>query len=98
MAELFNVSLDYLINGEDEVKEQETVVKYRNSRLLTGVHQVIMIPDIINLLSRNPDSCVMVAGGKGNLVNTIIAALIAMLSSAALTYFFGFDKDEPSTK
>lgn len=37
-----------------------------------------------------------VAGGTGNLVNSIIASLIAMFSTAALTYFFGFDKDEPN--
>ena len=39
-----------------------------------------------------------VAGGTGNLVNSIIASLIAMLSTAALTYFFGFDKNDPALK
>ena len=159
--------------------------------VMTGMHQVILIPGIMNLLAGNPDSCVMVAGGMAtwaafgmalgaffklkdkkekslaagyfvsgfvggvtepvlygigmkykrpficlalggalgglycgithvtvyllgatnflsvlgyvaggtaNLVNCVIASLIAMLSTAALTYFFGFDKDEPATK
>ena len=39
-----------------------------------------------------------VAGGTANFVNSIIAALIAMLSTAALTYFFGFDKNDPALK
>lgn len=66
--------------------------------VMTGMHQVILIPGIMNLLAGNPDSCVMVDGGTANLVNYIIATLIAMFSSAALTYLFGFDKDEPATK
>lgn len=159
--------------------------------VMTGMHQVILIPGIMNLLAGNPDSCVMVvaamatwaafgmalgaffrlkdkkekalaggyfisgfvggvtepvlygigmkykrpficlaiggalgglycgithvtvyllgatnflsvlgyvAGGTANFVNSIIAALIAMLSTAALTYFFGFDKNDPALK
>lgn len=66
--------------------------------VMTGMHQVILIPGIMNLLAGNPDSCVMVAGGTANFVNGIIASLIAMFSTAVLTYFFGFDKDEPATK
>lgn len=39
-----------------------------------------------------------VAGGTANLVNSIIASAIAMFGTAALVYFFGFDKDEPAIK
>lgn len=39
-----------------------------------------------------------VAGGTANLVNSVVASLIAMLGTAVLTYFFGFDKNEPATK
>ncbi len=31
--------------------------------VMTGMHQVVLIPGIMNLLAGNPDSCVMVAGG-----------------------------------
>ena len=37
-----------------------------------------------------------VAGGTANLINSIIASAIAMFGTAALVYFFGFDKDEPA--
>ena len=37
-----------------------------------------------------------VAGGTANTINSIIAAAIAMFGTAALVYFFGFDKDEPA--
>ena len=37
-----------------------------------------------------------VAGGTGNLVNSLIAAAISMFGTAALVYFFGFDKNEPA--
>ena len=37
-----------------------------------------------------------VAGGTGNLINSLIADAIAMFGTAALVYFFGFDKDEPA--
>ena len=37
-----------------------------------------------------------VAGGTANLVNSIIASAIAMFGTAALVYFFGFDKDDPA--
>lgn len=39
-----------------------------------------------------------VAGGTGNLVNSLIADAIAMFGTAALVYFFGFDKDDPAIK
>ena len=39
-----------------------------------------------------------VAGGQANLINSIISAAIAMFGSAAYTYFFGFDKDDPAVK
>ena len=157
--------------------------------VMTGMHSVILIPGIMNLLAGNPDSCVMVAGGcatwaafgmalgaflrlqdkkekalaggyfisgfvggvtepalygigmkytktficlfvggalaglyaglthvtvymlgatnflsvlgyvqggTANLVNSLIAAAIAMFGTAALVYFFGFDKNEPA--
>ncbi|MEE3489016.1 MAG: PTS transporter subunit EIIC [Bulleidia sp.] len=35
-------------------------------------------------------------GGTSNLVNGVIGAMIAMFSTAALTYFFGFDKNDPA--
>lgn len=35
-----------------------------------------------------------VAGGTGNVVNCVIASAIAMFGTAALVYFFGFDKNE----
>ena len=159
--------------------------------VMTGMHQVVLLPGIINLLSGNPDTCVMVsagnatwaafgmalgaflrlkdkkekslaggyfvsgfvggvtepalygigmkykkpficlaiggalaglytglthvtiyllgatnflsilgyvAGGTGNLVNALIGDAIAMFGTAALTYFFGFDKDDPAVK
>lgn len=37
-----------------------------------------------------------VAGGTANLVNSLISSAIAMFGTAALVYFFGFDKDEPA--
>ncbi|MBQ4251858.1 MAG: PTS transporter subunit EIIC [Erysipelotrichaceae bacterium] len=37
-----------------------------------------------------------VAGGTGNLINSLIADAIAMFGTAALVYFFGFDKNEPA--
>lgn len=37
-----------------------------------------------------------VAGGTANLVNSLIADAIAMFGTAALVYFFGFDKNEPA--
>lgn len=39
-----------------------------------------------------------VAGGTGNLVNALIADAIAMFGTAALVYFFGFDKDDPNIR
>ncbi|MCF0106432.1 MAG: PTS transporter subunit EIIC [Holdemanella sp.] len=39
-----------------------------------------------------------VAGGTSNLINSIIASAISMFGTAALVYFFGFDKDEPAIK
>ena len=158
---------------------------------MTGMHQVILLPGIMNLLSGNPDSCVMVAGGMAtwaafgmalgaflrlkdkkekslaggyfvsgfvggvtepvlygigmkykkpfialaiggalgglyaglthvtvyllgatnflsvlgyvaggtaNLINSIVASMIAMFSTAALTYFFGFDANDPAVQ
>lgn len=37
-------------------------------------------------------------GGTGNLVNSLIAAAISMFGTAALVYFFGFDKNEPAVQ
>ena len=39
-----------------------------------------------------------VAGGSTNLINSIIASAISMFGTAALTYFFGFDPDDPAVK
>lgn len=39
-----------------------------------------------------------VAGGPANLINSLIASAIAMFGTAALTYFFGFDKNDPAVK
>lgn len=159
--------------------------------VMTGMHQVILLPGIMNLLSGNPDSCVMVAGGMAtwaafgmalgaflrlkdkkekslaggyfvsgfvggvtepvlygigmkykkpfialaiggalgglyaglthvtvyllgatnflsvlgyvaggtaNLINSIVASMIAMFGTAALTYFFGFDANDPAVQ
>ena len=38
------------------------------------------------------------AGGTANLINGLVASLIAFLGTAALTYLFGFDKNDPAVK
>ena len=37
-------------------------------------------------------------GSTANLINGTISCVIALLSACALTYFFGFDKDDPSLR
>ena len=37
-------------------------------------------------------------GGTGNLINGILGSVIAFLATAALTYFIGFDKNDPAVK
>lgn len=34
----------------------------------------------------------------GNIINGVIASLISLIVAAVITYFFGFDKDEPALK
>ncbi|GLC90466.1 PTS transporter subunit EIIC [Lysinibacillus piscis] len=57
---------------------------------LTGVTAYALIPvaNFLNILS-------YVGGTTANLVNAIISVLISIVVAAAVTYFFGFKKDDP---
>lgn len=103
----FSYVIANLVGGVTEPSMYGVGIRYRRPLLgmiaggfagglyagLTGVTAYAMIPvaNFLNILS-------YVGGSTSNLIHAVITILISIVVSAVVTYYFGFEKDNPIIK